>query len=200
MQEFFLAVVHDQFDSMESFVEIASQEELNEAFHIACTNFRIKIARFLLDAGANPDGETLEFVLHNAVDLVYEFNDVVAPFNNKQILMALPRLKLSLVKKLLNNGFNVNCIDRSATTTPLLEALHGGRPDLVELFVARGADVNNQPTAYNDNPLLIAICRGDAKSVEALLKAGAESNETHVRCALDGYQERILAMLIEDFT
>lgn len=163
-------------------------------------NDRMKIAKFLLDTGANPDGETLEFLLHNASDLLYNIDEVVAPFNNKQILMSLSRFKLSLVEKLLDNGFDVNCTDRSATTTPLLEALHGGRPDLVELFVARGADVNNQPTAYNDNPLLIAICRGDTRSTEALLKAGAESNETHVRCALDGYQERILAMLIEDFT
>ena len=59
--------------------------------------------------------------------------------------------------------------------SPLLDAVHAKRPDLVRQLVSRGADVN-AVFPGDGSPLIVAARSGDMTMVDALLALGADVN------------------------
>ncbi|MBN1578688.1 MAG: ankyrin repeat domain-containing protein [Chitinispirillaceae bacterium] len=90
------------------------------------------------------------------------------------LIRASAKGDLALVKKLIDEGANVNNADASGRTA-LLEAAWGGYNDVVKFLIERGAKVNSADTS-GFTPLMRAIEDGHGAVVTALIKHGADVN------------------------
>jgi hypothetical protein len=91
------------------------------------------------------------------------------------LVMASQLGQESEIKKLLDDGANINGITKYGTT-PLLAALQSHRSQIVYLLLERGADVNQKdPDGWS--PLMYALSwKGNVEIVEELLRREAEVN------------------------
>jgi hypothetical protein len=81
---------------------------------------------------------------------------------------------LSMVKRLLATGAEVNAKDKNDITALMAASLAGHR-EIVKLLLAEGAEVNAR-TKDGQTALLYAAIKGDQKILEMLLAKGAEIN------------------------
>ncbi|KJE88993.1 hypothetical protein, variant [Capsaspora owczarzaki ATCC 30864] len=94
------------------------------------------------------------------------------------ICYAVSEGNLSLVRKLLAEGANVNCIvagQPSALPPPLYLASARGHLELVVELIRAGANLDGENTGYA-SPLRIAAERGHAAVIHELIRAGAQVN------------------------
>lgn len=100
--------------------------------------------------------------------------------NGMPLLMAIQCDEADIVQAMLNSGAEVNF--DFADTTPLLHAIRGVHPRIVELLIMEGADVN-KPASNGDLPLQVAMQNNSAKAsdqernaiLDMLLSAGAST-------------------------
>jgi len=85
---------------------------------------------------------------------------------------------VNAVKKLLNNGANVNQANDNEGKTPLYGASKGGHTEVVKLLLAKGADVNKASVGeFGLTPLHWASQEGYTEIVKMLLAKGANVNK-----------------------
>jgi ankyrin repeat protein len=82
---------------------------------------------------------------------------------------------IKAVKKLLDQGFDINKRHPKTGETPLIYACVGRRADIVELLIAKGANVNSK-SVYGGTALTSAVYRENVPITKMLLKAGAKVN------------------------
>jgi hypothetical protein len=92
---------------------------------------------------------------------------------NEDLLEAAERGELGKVKKLLDEGADVNARSSEWWTTPLHLAAAGGHLSVVKLLVERGADVNARDKD-GWTPLRLAALKGHLDVVEFLVERGAD--------------------------
>lgn len=110
---------------------------------------------------------------------------------------------ISVVKTLLDNGFNVNANigDDEDTFTPLMVAAHTGELDILKLLLEKGADIYS--IDYDgDYVMHFAVRSGSLEIVEHLLHIGVKvtigntERYTPLQLAcLDGFLDIVLALL-----
>eukprot|EP00091_Calanus_sinicus_P008618 TRINITY_DN20758_c0_g1_i1.p1 TRINITY_DN20758_c0_g1~~TRINITY_DN20758_c0_g1_i1.p1 ORF type:complete len:248 (-),score=61.26 TRINITY_DN20758_c0_g1_i1:123-866(-) len=100
----------------------------------------------------------------------------------RQVMIKLPscisQRPNSIVKILLDNGADVNCLVKSTLATPLhMAALHG-RVDVARLLLKHGANLEPRGSdkLYGAAPLYLAAQNGNLDMVEELIDAGADVN------------------------
>ena len=79
-----------------------------------------------------------------------------------------------LVKKLIDDGADVNVKD-NYRTTPLIYAAKNGHTEICKLLIDKGADVNIM-TGYNQTALIFAIIEDYKEIYELLIENGANIN------------------------
>ncbi len=85
---------------------------------------------------------------------------------------ALQRGDVEALRRLLDEGEDVNVLDRYGQTS-LMKAASAGRVDVVRLLIDRGADLN-RAAKYHLTALMLAVIAGHESSVAALIAAGAD--------------------------
>jgi ankyrin repeat protein len=74
----------------------------------------------------------------------------------------------------LNKVFALSCADnKNLATTPLLNAIRGGHPEMVEFLLNHGANLLFRPSSDSSSSLSSAASAGNAVIVRILLKYGA---------------------------
>src|SRR6056300_1340121 len=91
-------------------------------------------------------------------------------YTNMSLVNAVKNGNVNTVKKLLNNGANVNQADNENGIAPLLIASYRGHTEVVKLLLAKGADAN-KADKNGRTPLWNASDRGHVKVVKVLLGA-----------------------------
>src|SRR6056300_1746950 len=91
-------------------------------------------------------------------------------YTNMSLVNAVKNGNVNTVKKLLNNGANVNQADNENGITPLLTASRNGHTEVVKLLLNKGADVN-KAGMFGRTPLWNASGEGHTKVVKVLLGA-----------------------------
>lgn len=81
--------------------------------------------------------------------------------------------KLDLVKKLLENGADINGVGNLREQTSLLSAASKGKIEVMEFLLEKGADINKTDVDGN-TPLMIAVVYGEIKAINLLLANGAD--------------------------
>jgi len=141
------------------------------------------------------DGETKKFV---------PFKDELLKLTNQSLINAISKLDISEVKKLLDEGANVNYISKY-DESPLSSFLMGYYDDvedgeiledkfnIAKLLIDYGADVNHK-NSYDGNqgPLTYAVLGNDTNLVDLLIKNGADVN------AISSHGETPLIAAIKD--
>lgn len=150
--------------------------------HPGTENGNLRIARFLIDVGAdvnvNASDKFHQTPLHYAVKL-----------GNAPIVEALLRAKA-----------NINAQDATGDT-PLHTALEEKRSNLVPLLLKKQPDVNIA-NDFRITPLFLAVKANDENIVQALLNAGANPNHmtqdaTILGAALSQNNKAVIKMLID---
>jgi len=101
------------------------------------------------------------------------------------------------VQALLDNGYNVNTLDRFGDTA-LSEAAAHGHIDIAQMLLGAGADLN----LGNETPLYIAAGNGHIDIIQILIDAGADLNsvnhlnQTPLYLAAYSNKPRIASLLI----
>ena len=78
-------------------------------------------------------------------------NDLIEAINSK---------KINLVRKLLNDGVDVNCIDHTGMS-PLQHACYKGELDIMRLLIENGANVNDQRHNHAYTALMFGALSGN---------------------------------------
>ena len=89
---------------------------------------------------------------------------------------ALQRGDVEVMRQLLDEGADVNALDRHGQTS-LMIAARDGRVDIVRLLIDRGADMN-RTAKYHLTALMLAVIAGHEPVVAALIAAGADLTQT----------------------
>ena len=89
------------------------------------------------------------------------------------LMLAIRFNNLSLVKRLIEMGSNINATDIEGLTPITLAALYESSSQIINLLVQAGANVNNQSDEGKDFPLLFAAAYNNKELIEELLKNGA---------------------------
>jgi len=106
---------------------------------------------------------------------------------------------LSIVKKGVDDGGDVNAVDLKGVT-PLLLAVYNDNIDMVKFLLSKKASVN--ATSTNSSPLHEAVRQHNQQMCEILLSAGANINlqtdfgKTPLHTAIQEEQEGIIDFLI----
>jgi ankyrin repeat protein len=126
---------------------------------------QLKVAAYLLDHGADVNGDTSE------VGPIAELKNVgrVTP-----LLAAINAGNKAMVKFLIDRGANVNFKGQNGDT-PLHFAARKGFQAVTEVLLASHADVNAQ-NIFGMPPLFVAVQGGQLKIVQLMLAAGADVN------------------------
>ncbi|MEI8044713.1 MAG: ankyrin repeat domain-containing protein [Verrucomicrobiota bacterium] len=104
-------------------------------------------------------------------DIACQLIDYGAKATFHQVIMAE---HMPLVKKLLEQGADVNEVSEGRDPTPLWVALRTGNEVLVRLLLERGAD----PNYYKDEtPLHRMVLHGEPRMIRLLLQFGADPNQ-----------------------
>lgn len=82
------------------------------------------------------------------------------------------------VMRLINQGVDVNRVEKALNRTPLMIAAFSGdaNVEMLGLLIQNGADVNAQRYKKLETPLYYAVTAGDIDKIRFLLDAGADIN------------------------
>jgi ankyrin repeat protein len=174
----------------------------------ACHHNHLRVARLLLDKGANPNHADKEgwTPLHitcsrNHVGMTRLLLEKGATptmcniFDQTALNSAIYPASLEIVKLLIHHGADVNNMDTEGYT-PVCRASRQGNCELVELLLKEGADPNlTNVSGSTWTPLIVASSRGYTKIVKLLLTKGADPNIAD----RDGWTPLLLASS-SDFT
>ena len=122
--------------------------------HKAVESDNIKMAKFLIDSGAD----------------VNDKNSLI--YGHTPLHYAVDRRNIELVKLLIDSGADFNIKDNNRGYTPLHYAVERKNIALVELFLSVGADVMAKNN-WDETPLHLAVESKNIALVELLIKAGA---------------------------
>ncbi|XP_074256279.1 ankyrin repeat and SOCS box protein 3 isoform X1 [Saimiri boliviensis] len=167
------------------------------ALHLAASQGHWKIAQILLEAGADPDGTTLEettplflAVENGHIDVLRLLLQHGASVNGSHSMCGWNSLhqasfqeNTEIIKLLLNKGANKECQDDFGIT-PLFVAAQYGKIESLSILISSGANVNCQ-ALDKATPLFIAAQEGHTKCVELLLSSGADPD---LYCNEDNWQ------------
>jgi ankyrin repeat protein len=117
------------------------------------------------------------------------------------LIKASEKNNISLVKKLLDMGVDVNVKDDDGSNA-LMMASKNGYEDVVKMLLDRGADVNVE-NKYGNNALMSASMYGNTEIVKLLLDKGADvnvenkyGNNALIYASSNGHKE-IVKMLLD---
>ena len=99
-----------------------------------------------------------------------------------ELFEAIQDGNIGLVKELVKNGADVNCIDKTGQS-PLHRACYLGHLDIVRVLIANGADIHQRASDLQLTPLHSATMNGDCQVVAFLIDNGAD---IHARDAAGG--------------
>lgn len=115
---------------------------------------------------------------------------------NEALLAAARKGEVAEVKKLLEQGAEVDTPTRYSTT-PLYFAARNGHLAVVELLLARGANPNVTDTFYKMHILMAAAEKGGAPVMKALMDAGSKAPPNLLMMAAMQAQPDVVRFLIE---
>jgi ankyrin repeat protein len=126
----------------------------------------------------NPAGavhvETLAYLLSKGLNPNAALSSGVTPLH-----LAVEKSSLEAVRLLLDQGADVNAVDRLGRSALLgaatLSSSSSSSVDIVKLLIEREADVN--ASSVWQSPLLAAVLSGSVQCVQALINAGADVNQ-----------------------
>ena len=111
----------------------------------------------------------------------------------EQLLSATRKGDLVAVKRLLDDGADVNTRTRYAST-PLFFACDRGHLEIARLLIARGADLNAKDNFYNATALSLAMSKKHQAIVSLMIEKGADVSEALRQSVQEG--DRTLVQLI----
>ena len=127
----------------------------------------------LLDAGANPDPETIEEAIKSFCGKEFFQKLFWGAENRSQYLYtAIKSKNIDALDVLLSTGADVNYVNVKYDGTPLMRAAFKGNIEQIKLLVAAGADVNMQ--YKNTSALRVALDEGQYQAADTLIELGAE--------------------------
>ena len=88
------------------------------------------------------------------------------------LINACARNQVDRAEKLINNGADVNSLDRDSCT-PLHHAAVKGNLELINLLILNGAKVNSR-SIWGHNPFHVTAWRGHLEASRVLISNGAE--------------------------
>jgi len=122
-------------------------------------------------------------------------------YTNMSLLNAVKRENVNAIRKLLNNGANVNQ-NIGNGRSPLIQASSNGNLELVKLLLAKGADVNKANDKNGETPLYQASKWGHANVVKVLMAKGADVNKATkkgftplIAASMEGHMEVVTLLL-----
>jgi cytochrome c len=100
----------------------------------------------------------------------------------EQLFQAIRSNNTKLLKKLIEQGADVNVVNRigsptggTIAMTPLIAAIQKNKPGLVKLLLEHGANPNQGPGV---SPLFVAIDMGNLENVKLLVEYGADVHQS----------------------
>lgn len=121
---------------------------------------------------------------------------------SKQLILAAERGDTHQVKRLLNEGANINERDDRGRTA-IMAGTHANKPETVKLLIEAGADINLQDN-MKDNPFLYAGAEGLTEVLKLLIQAKADTKLTNryggsalIPAAEKGHVENVKLLLTE---
>ncbi|KAJ5083544.1 hypothetical protein N7456_012971 [Penicillium angulare] len=115
----------------------------------------------------------------NNTQIVVDLLNAGAAISNDAFIAAIKLQDVSLVRKLISAGINLNTISDGVDWkyTPLQQAVKSNNIDLVKLILEAGAGVNEPPASvYGATALQLATKSGNMDLIKILLDAGADPN------------------------
>ena len=103
-------------------------------------------------------------------------NSEITNNSHTMLTIALRKGDVEVVKRLIDAGIDVNCIDSYTQTTPLTEALRIRHIECAKLLINAGADVNLDDPHTQITPLIEIAQLGYTECVQLLIDAGANVN------------------------
>ncbi len=134
-----------------------------DAFSAACSQYKLDLAKALLDAGVNVNSKSH---YTHATALIWACQEHAQPTNDK----TAPAV-LDLARLLIHHGANVNAVDADGHTA-VWWATARNHLDLIKLLMDAGADVNLAAKS-GVSPLMVARRDGYREAEKLLLAAGA---------------------------
>jgi len=93
---------------------------------------------------------------------------------------------LTMMKRLITAGIDVNSLDDHGQTALMVSA-HHGRKDIVEMLIAEGADLN-VAAKYNLNATMLAVIGRHEEVAKIIAAAGADL--TQVTSGTTGFSDK----------
>jgi hypothetical protein len=172
----------DQFPLLDDLGELGLfYRELGETWKVDAIRQASRAA--LLEMGVSYHAESLaecvrEGNLH-AVDLFLRAG-MPPDFRDKHgvplLCLASRHRHRGVATLLLDAGALLDLQSEDRGYTPLMDAVHAGAPDLVELFLERGADLDRE-SKDGQTALVIAVGRSDVALAARLLEKGADADK-----------------------
>jgi ankyrin repeat protein len=153
------------------------------AFTWAVQNGHLDTAHLLLDSGRGKRKKISFYVPgmfifnlpekfeHSGIKL--DIEKPISEEGENPLMLAIRFNNLSLVKRLIEMGSNINATDVEGLTPITLAALYESSSQIINLLVQAGANINNQSEEGKDFPLLFAAAYNNKELIEELLKNGA---------------------------
>ena len=142
-----------------------------------------------------PSWKTIRCILFAATLTAVATPLLLADERGDQLLAATRKGDLATVKRLLDEGANVNSRTRY-DSTPLFFACDRGNLEMVRLLIERGADLNVKDNFYNATALTWAMSKEHHEIVALLVEKGVDVTDALAESVREG--DRKLLQLILD--
>ena len=160
----------NEYQALLNYCETGNLSELKKVIEIKpqYLNYQSSIGRTLLSSAITYDQITvLKYLIESGAAI-----EIIRGGLFTELLVAIHKGNLALVRYLVDNGANVNTVEyRPFIKTPLIAAVEANHPDIVEYLIHNGADVNYE--YCEKSALKIAAQRGHVIIMKILIKYGA---------------------------